>query len=303
MTAPASPPAPSFTLKDAMVYAATVIIFGSSWLPMRLQLGVVAPEVSGFFRFLLAAPVMFAIAAAMRTRLSFPLRDHLLFAALGSCFFSFNFLAFYYAGVHLKGGLLSVIFSLTALMIPLVGVIAFGQRMDLRTIAGAALGVFGTLLVFGPSIHEAGVSSGIGTGLLLAFAGTCCFTLGSIVSGRVSRRGIPVIGATAWAMLYGLVILVGAVAITGAPVRLDWSARYMGSLVYLTLGPTVLGFLLYMRLIRTIGASRAGYATILFTLVALLVSTVFEDFHWSIAAALGIVLVLAGNVVVLGRKG
>ena len=46
---------------DLVLYAATVFIFGSGWLPLKLQLGVVAPEVSGVWRFLAASLVMFAI--------------------------------------------------------------------------------------------------------------------------------------------------------------------------------------------------------------------------------------------------
>ena len=79
----------------------------------------------------------------------------------------------------------------------------------------------------------------------------------------------------------------------------SWSARYLGSLAYLVAGPTLSGFAVYLLLVRRIGANRAGYCTVVYPLVALALSTLFEDFHWTLAAAFGIALVLCGNVLVL----
>ncbi len=285
--------------RDFLLYGITVLIFGSGWLPLRMQLGVVAPEVSLVWRFLLATLVMFAVLAARRERLLFHWRDHLVFALLGATLFSLNFITFYHAGYHLPSGLLSVVFALAAVMIPLIGAAALRQPLHPRVVAGALVGVAGLAMVFGPSLASGEGIQGAGEGLALSLAGTFCFSVGSLVSGVAGRRGYPLVSMTAWGFFYGFAIMLVLALVRGAPFTVDWSTRYVGSLLYLVAAQTLSGFAVYFALIRRIGASRAGYATVLFPLVALALSTWFEAFHWTLAAALGIALILAGALLVL----
>ena len=142
--------------------------------------------------------------------------------------------------------------------------------------------------------------SGAGEGLALALTGTFCFSVGSLVSGVAGAgRGYPLVSMSAWGFFYGFVILLALALARGAPFMVEWNARYIGSLLYLVGAQTLSGFALYFLLIRRIGASRAGYATVLFPLVALALSTWFESFHWTLGAAFGIALVLAGTLLVL----
>lgn len=305
---PPLPPSPrdaALSATDYVLYGASVFIFGSGWLPLKMQLGVVAPEVSAVWRFLIASTVIFTLVFIRGDRLLFHWRDHVLFAAIGLCLFSLNFLSFYYAGYYLPSGLMSVVFALTAILVPVISAVVLGTPLRSNILIGAAAGIVGIALVFGPSILEAeadasGASEArMGLGLLLTFLGTCCFSVGSIISGVAGRRGLPLMSMTAFAIGYGFIILVLSALLRGAPFTVDWSVRYFASLAYLVAGPTLSGFGIYFLLVRRIGASRAGYGTVLYPLVALALSTVFEDFHWTLSAALGIALVLAGIVLVL----
>lgn len=298
------PPAPvrqssPFGLRDLLLYAATVLIFGSGWLPLRMQLGVVAPEVSLVWRFLAATLVMFVTLAARRERLLFHWRDHLVFAVLGATLFSLNFITFYYAGYHLPSGLLSVVFALAAVMIPLIGAAVLRLPLHRQVVVGAGVGVAGLALVFGPSLASGEGIKGAGEGLALSLIGTFCFSVGSLASGVAARRGYPLVSMTAWGFFYGFVVVLAMALVRGTPFMVEWSARYLGSLAYLVAAQTLSGFACYFMLIRRIGASRAGYVTVLFPLVALALSTWFEAFHWTLGSALGIALILAGALLVL----
>jgi drug/metabolite transporter (DMT)-like permease len=103
-------------------------------------------------------------------------------------------------------------------------------------------------------------------------------------------------------MSYGAAFTLLAAFATGVTFRFDWSAAYLGSLVYLAVCASVLGFGCYLTLVQRIGADRAAYASVLFPVVALGLSTLFEGYRWSWAAAAGVALVLAGNVIVLARR-
>lgn len=294
--------APSFGLVDAGLYAACVIIFGTGWLPLRMQLGVVPPEVTGFWRFTAAALLLFVLMHLTRQRLAFRAREHASFAFLGATLFSLNFLAFYYAGYILPSGLMSVLFSLAAVFIPLLAAVFFGVALNLQVLGGAALGVTGTALVFGPHVTDASLGGGVLGGVLMCLAGTVLFAFGSIRSGALSQRGVPVWSMVTWSVFYGGMICLVIALVRGGPFVVDWSVRYLGSMLWLILGPTLLGFFTYLTLVRRVGANRAGYATVLYPVIALGLSTLFESFHWTLGAGIGIALILAGNILVLARR-
>lgn len=288
--------------RDYLLYGANILIFGSGWLPMRMQLGVVAPEVSVFWRFLAATTIIFAFLFIRKQRFFFRWRDHLLFAAMGTTLFSLNFLSFYYAGYYLPSGLTAVVFALAAIVIPAFAALFLKMPMHPRLLMGALAGICGIALVFGPAVMGADRVPEVGKGLLLSLAGMLCFSCGSLLSGVAGRRKLPLISMTAWGFFYGLVVMGLIVLLRGQPLVLEWSSRYMGTLLYLIFIQTLAGFAIYLLLVRRIGASRAGYGTVMFPLVALVMSTLFEGYHWTIMAGAGVALVLAGALLVLAPR-
>ncbi|GAB4231452.1 MAG: DMT family transporter [Kiloniellaceae bacterium] len=287
------------------LYVATVLFWGTTWIAMKYQVGPVAPELSVAYRFTIAASVVILWALAARQRLRFPLRAHLLLAAMGLCMFSFNFYFFYQAAAFVTSGLLAVIFSMTVVLNIVNGRILLGRRAAPRTLAGAVLGVAGILVLFWPEVRGidlAGIAADEGSlGLLLALAGTFCFSLGNIASARAQMQGLPVLSCNAWGMAYGAVIMYALALLGGAPFVFDTRVTYVSGLLYLAICGSVLAFGAYLTLLGRIGADRAAYATVLFPLVALAISTVVEDYHWTPLAITGVALVLAGNLLVLLR--
>ena len=292
-------PAPGLDLRGLGLYGVTVLIWGTSWLALRLQLGEVAPEVSSLWRFLIAGAVTLAWVLLRGERLRFPAADHLRFAGVGACMFSCNFVLFYYAGFTIASGLLSVVFSLTSIITLGLGALVLRQRVETRVALGGLCGAIGIGLLFGPGIAGAGLYRAALAGLGLSLAGTLFFSAGNLVSASVQHRGVPILAANAWGMLYGILILLALCLLRGLPFTLDPSPAYLGSLLYLALPSTVVAFACYVALLRRIGPARAGYATVLFPLVALTVSTMVEGYRWTPLAACGAALALAGNLLVL----
>jgi len=283
------------------LYAATVFLWGVSWIAIHAQLGVVAPEMSVMWRFMLAALVMWGWVLATGQTVRFPLADHLRFMATGCCLFSFNFISFYYGGLSVPSGLLSVVFSLASVFNLVLGFIVFRQKVEPRVALGGLIGVMGIGLLFWPEITGAGFNAGALKGLALCVMGTLFFCSGNMISTVMQRRGVPLLSATAWGMTYGCVVLLGLNVARGNAFIIEPTVTYIGSLLYLALGASVLAFMAYLTLLRRLGAARAGYSTVLFPIIALAVSTLLEGYEWTLLAVIGVAFALIGNVLVLRR--
>jgi drug/metabolite transporter (DMT)-like permease len=289
----------ALTGADYALYATVVLLWGISWLPLRLQLGVVSPEVSAMWRFLLGGLIVFGWLVAVKGRVAFSPGDHARFMILGATMFSFNFVSAYYAGYHLNGGLLAILFSLTAVINPIYAAVLGRGGLSLRIISGALIGIIGVALLFGPKLIAADAQAGTLTGVLLMLLSVFIFCTGNMFSAAFQARGLPVLSINAWSMMYGTLFIAIFAVLKGEPFIVEWTAQYVLSILWLAVAGTAIGFFAYVTLIGRIGTGRTGYVTVLMPLVALVLSTLFEGYSWTIYAFLGVALVLAGNAIVL----
>ena len=289
----------ALTGADYALYVTVVLLWGISWLPLRLQLGVVSPEISAMWRFLLGGLIVFGWLIAVRGRVAFSLADHGRFMILGATMFSFNFVLAYYAGYHLNGGLLAVLFSLTAVVNPIYAALLGRGGLNLRVVSGALIGVIGVALLFGPKLIAADAQPGTLAGVVLMMMSVFVFCTGNMFSAAFQSKGLPVLSANAWSMLYGTAFIAAFALLNGQPFIVEWTAQYVLSILWLAIAGTAIGFFAYVTLIGRIGTGRTGYVTVLMPLVALVLSTLFEGYSWTIYAFAGVALVLAGNAIVL----
>jgi len=287
------------TKSDIVLYVITVLIWGSSWIATHYQAAMIAPEVSIVWRYGLATPLMFAVAAYRGEGLRYGLAAHGTFVALGLCIFSVNYMLFYHAAQHVSSGLLSIEFTLAAVGNVLLSAVVFGTRIERRAIIGGIIGIAGVAAMFYPQIKGLSLDGGALLGFVLGLVATSCFCFGNMVSLAAKRRKLPVFATLSWAMLYGTVIVALVGVAKGEAFVIDWSPIYLGSLVYLVLLASVVGFGTYFTLLNRIGAARAGYSTVLYPVVALAVSTWLEDYRWTPLAIAGLAAVLFGVILVL----
>ena len=293
-------------MQGAVFYILTVLIWGSTWFAIRFQLGTVDPSVSLVYRFGLAAILLFLWCAFRRVPLRFTLKEHVAIAAQGGCLFSINYLLFYWTTGLITSGLVAIIFSTVIVMNIINGAIFLKKPVQGIVLLGALVGLLGITLVFWHEIAasrevseaaSAAVLKGLGIGLVA----TLFASLGNILSARNQTQQLPVLQTTAIGMAYGTLIMVIYAIATGVPFVIETSVEYIGSLLYLSVFGSIIAFGAYLTLVGRIGADRAAYATVLFPLVALVISSIFEDFTWTPLALAGVALVLLGNLMVVGK--
>jgi drug/metabolite transporter (DMT)-like permease len=279
------------------LFSIATLIWGSTWLAITFQLGVVAPEASIVYRFALAALMLAAWCLATGRSLRFPFAQHAWFAAQGTLLFGLNYLGVYLAEQYIASGLVAVLFSLIVFL-NLVGVrVFFAAPINRRTLVGATLGVAGVTLLFW---RELGTSHGDTLrGIVFAFAATVLASGGNLLAVRNQRHGVPLLPGVAWGMAYGALAIALVAAIEGIAWTFDARPGYVMSLLYLAAFGSVIAFGTYLTLLGKIGAARAGYVGVAVPVVALLLSTVFEHYEWTLPALAGAALCVIGNVLVL----
>ncbi len=281
------------------LYTTVVLIWGSSWIMVKNQIGVVPAEVSVAYRIGIAAAILFGWALFKKLPLRFSLKNHLFMILQGTMIFSTNFFLFYLAAAHLTTGLIAVVFSTASIITILLSALLYRRMPSPSICGGALLGVAGIGIIFHYQLAQFSFQSGAGLGLLLSLAGTFCFSLGSIVSSRNRLAGLPICGNMAWSMLYGVFLLCIFVVLRGQHFNFDFSLPYISSLAYLTIVASLIGFAAYFALLNRISAEQAAYATVFFPVVALTLSIFFEGYQWTISTSWGVMLTIGGNILVL----
>ena len=279
------------------LFSIATLIWGSTWLAITFQLGSVAVEASVVYRFALAALMLAAWCLATGRSLRFPAAQHAWLASQGALLFGLNYLCVYWAEQHIASGLVAVLFSLIVFL-NLVGVrMFFATPVNRRTALGAALGVAGVTLLFWREL--AGMQTDALRGILFGLAATVFASGGNLLAVRNQRRGIPLLPGVAWGMTYGTLTIAIVAALNDIVWTFDPRPGYVLSLLYLAAFGSVIAFAAYLTLLGKIGAARAGYVGVAVPVVALLLSTVFEHYEWTLPALAGAALCIAGNVLVL----
>jgi len=288
-------------MKNIILFSIPTLIWGSTWLAITFQLGVVDPLVSVFYRFLLAAIILFVYCSLIKMNLKYNAKQHFFMALQGTFLFGVNYWLVYLAEVHLKSGLVAVVFSTIIFLNIFNGFVFLKSKVQLNVLASALIGFVGIILVFKDEILSFNFSSDKSSALILAFLSVIIASLGNITSAYNQRNKLPVVQTNAYGMLYASLLMLVLVFITGKPISFDVSVQYISSLIYLALFGSVIAFYGYLTLLGKIGADRAAYVTLVFPIIALLLSTFFEAYTWSLFALLGVALVTTGNFLMLKR--
>lgn len=282
-------------MQTALLYIVTVSVWGTSWLAISFQLGEVNALVSVAHRMALAAILCAALTWLRRAFVPLDAVDHARIFVQGLCLFCCNYLFIYAATASLSTGLVAVIFSTMVILNAIGGALFLDAPLRAAVVVGGLLGIVGMCVLFYPELGTLGWNDTRLRALGACFLGTLCASAGNLIAAGNLRRGLTVLTCNSWGMFYGAATLYVAALVLQVPIRVSLEQNYLLSLFYLAFVSTVLAFWAYMSLLARIGADRAAYTTLLFPIVALVVSSLFEDYRWSLFSLAGLLLVLAGN--------
>lgn len=302
-------------MNNIALFLTSAFIWGSTWLMITFQLGLVAPLVSVVYRFLLASLILFAYCLWRRRPFRFSRSDHFWILVQGLMLFGFNYWLTYLGITKITSALAAILSTSIVYFNVVFARIFLGDKIKPEVVVGASIGVIGIVLIFLPEVQlgETGAQAGESidwtvffksdawAGIVMVLTGSVFASLGNIASAKTQRRKIPVLQANALGMGYASVLLAAVAAVSGLNFEFDWSFSYVGSLIYLALFGSVIAFGAFLTLLGKIGPDKAGYISLVYPVIAMVFSTFFEDYQWTTAGIFGLFIILIGNYIAMGK--
>jgi drug/metabolite transporter (DMT)-like permease len=279
------------------------LIWSSTWIVIKDQLGTVPPAWSVTYRFVVAAAAVFAWARISGATLRIGGRGHLLAALFGIPQFCLNFNFVYAAEHYVTSGLVATVFAL--LMVPnsALAWLFLKQRATWGFVAGSAIACAGVALLFVQEIRVSPASAeAVLLGIGLTLLGVLSASAANILQASRGLAAVPLASLLAWGMAYGILANALLAWTAAGPPVIETRPAYWLGLVYLGLFASALAFPLYFAVMRAVGPGKAAYSSVLVPILAMVFSTIFEGYRWSALAVTGGVVALAGLVIALRSR-
>jgi len=296
-------PATLLSPRVLIPFAFVTLIWGSTWIVIVGQLGVVPPSWSVTYRFAVAAAAMFAFAAFRRERLWLEPRGMAFAAVLGLAQFTFNFNFVYRAEQHITSGLVAVLFALLIVPNTLMGRIFLRTPLEGRFLAGAGIAILGVGMMILHEYRAAAMGAGeVLVGTALTLSGVMSASTANVMQGTKIARAQSMVVMIAWAMLFGALADGSFAWITTGPPVIEPSPAYIGGVLYLGIIASAVTFPLYFNVIRAVGPGQAAWSSVLIPIIAMGFSTAFESYRWATLSIAGGAVALVGLVIAAAKR-
>ena len=289
-------------MNNYILFLITLFCWSPTWYLIKFQLGYVDPLLSVFYRFLIAASIIFIYLIIKKKNLKFSISHQFWFLFFGTCLYSINYVFFYLSNTYLISAFPAIVFSTVVIMNIVGETFYFNKKPSSKTLIGATIGMIGIIIIFNDEIFNFSLEQGTHIGLFLAMIGTFGASTGNMVHQRNLNYNFPPIQTIAYAMLYGSLVTFLITQVRGVELLFEYSLSYIGSLLYLSIFGSIFAFIAYLKLLEKVGPGRAGYVGVVMPVLALIISTIFERLEWQIDLIIGLPILIIGAVLVINQK-
>lgn len=284
-------------------FTLVTLIWSSTWIVIRDQVGSVPPSWSVCYRFLLAGIAMALFAKLRRIPLRIGARGTAFAALIGLAQFVLNFNFVYRAEHYLTSGVVAVIYAMLLIPNSILAFFLFRQPVSRAFVTGSVIATAGIALMLVHEYRAASVRPDmVLLGAALSLAGLLSASAANVMQAMQIARRLPMMAVLAWAMLIGAGVDALFAWVTTGPPVIEARPGYLLGIAWLGLAGSVVTFPLYFQLIQRMGAGRAAYTSVLIPVIAMLISTMVEGYRWTMLAGSGALLAIAGMVVALRTK-
>lgn len=281
------------------MFIISTLIWGTTWIAITFQINGVPPEVSVSYRFAIATILMAALAWFKRSKIWLTWQQQRWMFLLGFLY-AINYLFVYRAETQISSGLVAVAGSAILFFNIILARFFFGHAISRELAIGALFGFTGIVILFAPDVLAFSTQHiyGVSFSLISAFGASCA----NMVAQRNSNEGISITVTNAWWMFWCAVITAVAVPLSGNEFSIPTTTSFWLALFYLAIFGSVIAFSAYLTLLKRLGPGQAGYVAVLTPVVALIVSTLFENLRWQWSIYLGVAFIIAGQMLIIHHR-
>lgn len=286
--------------RNILLFSICSLIWGTTWFVIKFQIDSTSPIVGVFYRYVVAASMMFAINIVfIKKSLRYPWANHRFFILQGLFNFCLNYILTYVSEKYINSGLVALTFTVLIYFNMMGMKFIFNKKISKNVIYGSVLGFLGITLLFWREISNFSADKLTVYGIAIGIIATFCASIGNMFAYQNHRLKVPVMTFNAYGMLYGAIFSLIIGLLNKESFAFPTSSSFLFSLGYLSLFGTVIAFWAYQTLVGSIGAERAAYTSIISPVIAMGISIVFENITFTPQLALGMILCFAGNLLAL----
>jgi len=287
--------------KTSLVWLLLGIIWGSTWLFIKLGLEDLPPFLFAGLRFIMASVFLWAILGIRRIRLPTSPRDWAVMVGTGVLTFSLDYGLVYWGENHIPAGLTSILFSTMPLFVLLLAhVFLAGERMTRWSLGGILVGLGGVTLIFSKQLQFSEPQAFWGS--VAVIGGALAAATSSVLVRRFAQHLDSMVLTTVQMTAGCLPLVALGLSLEGSPTNFQWTPTAWTSLVYMAVIGSALAFVLLYWLLKQVGPVRTGLIIPFTTVVAVLLGVVVlgEAFSWRTGVGGALVL---GGLALATRKG
>ena len=285
--------------RNWQLFAVCVLVWGTTWHAITYQISDLAPEPGVALRFALAGATVLAFAAWRGDRLRLGAAAHAAMAVQGTFLYGVSYVCVYHAERFVASGLVAVGYSASPLITGIGAAALFGVAIGRRFVVGGLLGLAGVALIFWPEITRPADGAKGSWGALFTVASVLLSSVGSLAASRNRQRGVPLLPAMGFGMLYGALAAALVALALGRAFAWPGAPSWWLSMAWLAFAGSALAFACFLTLQDRLGPGPAGTIGVMTPLLALVVSLLFEGFRPDLLTGFGVALAVIGNAMML----
>lgn len=281
------------------MYLFCMFIWGLNFIAVKIQGNSVSLEVALLYRSIIALLLFLALLSLIYKKIDLKNINFLTVVSFGLCNFTISYLLLYYGTFYSSAAIVTLIFSMKAIITPVFISVVFQTQVSKRIYFGGILGLLSVFIIIYPDLHK--LPSSFYIGVLFALLGTVVTSIGDVLSAYNSQKKTNPVIANVIGMSGAVIFLIVYTYINGDSYSIPTEINFWFGLIYLAVFASFLAWLFYLKLISNIGASESGYMVAMFPAIGGAASVFMGESQLNMNLLIGIVLACIGAYLALRK--
>ncbi|EIA4838704.1 DMT family transporter [Staphylococcus pseudintermedius] len=282
-----------------LMYLFCMFIWGLNFIAVKIQGNSVSLEVALLYRSIIALLLFLALLSLIYKKIDLKNINFLTVVSFGLCNFTISYLLLYYGTFYSSAAIVTLIFSMKAIITPVFISVVFRTQVSKRIYFGGILGLLSVFIIIYPDLHK--LTSSFYIGVLFALLGTVVTSIGDVLSAYNSQKKTNPVIANVIGMSGAVIFLIVYTYINGDSYSIPTEINFWFGLIYLAVFASFLAWLFYLKLISNIGASESGYMVAMFPAIGGAASVFMGESQLNMNLLIGIVLACIGAYLALRK--